>query len=297
VSKSIQQWKQNQITLQPDQVYEYNAQSESTNIFQIINRIASGGGVVLVDIEPNVSADRYMLRVDQGSNQNLVLPYEAKRIFLKTDSTSPLVVTIVEISSDDILFTFGAAQLVNISGNVQIQEPISVAGTVSVSGEVEIKNDTGNPIPISGSVEVTGIPEVEIKNDSGNPLPVSGNVGITGTPTVSVSGEVEIKNDTGNPLYVNKQIKAAAPANYSGTLAAAATAQQAVPANAARQFLLVQNLSAADLWIQFNVAAVMDQPSIKLAAGEKISFSDYLPTAFLSIIGGTLGQAFTIWEG
>jgi hypothetical protein len=156
--KSIQQWKQNQITLQPNQVFEYNAQSEQTNIFQIINRKASGGGVVFVDIEPNVSATSYMLRVDEGSNQNLVLPYEAKRIFLKTDSVTPLVVTVVEISSDDILFTFGAAQLVNISGNVQVQEPVTIDGTVSVSGEMEVKNDSGNPIPVSGSVSVTNLP-------------------------------------------------------------------------------------------------------------------------------------------
>jgi hypothetical protein len=190
--KSIQQWKQNQITLQPNQTFEYNAQSEQTNIFQIINRKASGGGVVFVDIEGNVSATSYMLRVDEGSNQNLVLPYEAKRIFLKTDSLTPLVITIVEISSDDILFTFGAAQLVNISGNVQVQEPVTIDGTVNVSGEMEVKNDSGNPIPVSGTVAISNpVNSVGINN-----FPVYQSVKVT------ASGDTVVKVGAGKIIGI-----------------------------------------------------------------------------------------------
>ncbi len=83
-----------------------------------------------------------------------------------------------------------------------------LAAPLSVTGSIEVANDVGNPLPVSGSVSITGTPavavsgSVEIANDAGNPLPISGNVGITGTPSVTVSGAVEVNNDSGNPLPV-----------------------------------------------------------------------------------------------
>lgn len=56
----------------------------------------------------------------------------------------------------------------------------------TITGEVEVKNDSGNPIPVTGTVSVTG--EVEVKNDSGNPLPISGTV--TTTPPSNASTNV-----------------------------------------------------------------------------------------------------------
>lgn len=38
----------------------------------------------------------------------------------------------------------------------------TVAGNVGVTGEVEIKNDNGNPIPVTGSVSLTGTPTVNL---------------------------------------------------------------------------------------------------------------------------------------
>lgn len=63
-----------------------------------------------------------------------------------------------------------------------------VEGQIDVTvGEVEVKNDSGNPVPVSGTVAVSNFPatqnvavtssvEIEVKNDSGNPVPVSGTV-------------------------------------------------------------------------------------------------------------------------
>ena len=46
------------------------------------------------------------------------------------------------------------------------------------------------PWAITGTVAISSLPEVEIKNDAGNPIPISGNVTatITGTPVVSFGG-------------------------------------------------------------------------------------------------------------
>jgi hypothetical protein len=84
----------------------------------------------------------------------------------------------------------------------------------------------------------------------------------------------------------------------SGSLAAATTSQQLAPANAARVYLLILNLSADDLWINETAAANMDQPSIKLVSGQSIVFEDsFCPIGTINIIGGTLGQKFTAKEG
>lgn len=86
----------------------------------------------------------------------------------------------------------------------------------------------------------------------------------------------------------------------SGTLAAGATAEDVFAANKGRQYLLVQNNSAGDLWVNFGSDAVQTQPSIKLVSGASVEFSaagtGVVPTARVSIIGATLGQAYTAKE-
>lgn len=82
----------------------------------------------------------------------------------------------------------------------------------------------------------------------------------------------------------------------SGTITAGATAQQVFTQNTGRQYLLIQNISTGDLWVNFGVTAVQLQPSIKLVAGASVEFSSagtgVVPTALVSIIGATTGQAF-----
>lgn len=84
----------------------------------------------------------------------------------------------------------------------------------------------------------------------------------------------------------------------SGSLAAATTSQQFAPANESRSYLLIQNISAEDLWINETIPAVADQPSIKIAAGATLIFDGpFIPTGALNIIGATLGQKFVVKEG
>jgi hypothetical protein len=205
---NIKSWKSNRVTITPNQVNTYNTTKENTNIFQIINRLAAGGGSVFVDTEPTVSAQSYLVKVDGGSSQNLVVPYQVNTIYIYTESPSPLVLTINEIESEELSFVFGTAQLVNVSGNVNVQQPVTIAGTTSISGEVEVKNDSGNPLPISGNVGITGtptvnigtIPEVEIKNDTGSPIPVTQS--LYGTRKVTASGDTLVKTGSGRIIGI-----------------------------------------------------------------------------------------------
>ena len=92
---------------------------------------------------------------------------------------------------------------------------------VTVSNEVEVTNDSGNPLPVAAT-------DLDIRNltFSDDKIDVSGST-ITLDPaslsaleniTVSVSNEVEIKNDSGNPVPVSGTVTA-----NLGTIAGVAT--------------------------------------------------------------------------
>jgi hypothetical protein len=81
-------------------------------------------------------------------------------------------------------------------------ESVTITGSVTIPGTVEINNDEGNPIPthshifdendneysasnpltVDGTVNIGTMPEVEIKNDLNNPIPVTGTF-VTTSPT------------------------------------------------------------------------------------------------------------------
>lgn len=65
--------------------------------------------------------------------------------------------------------------------------PVIEIGDVTVANEVEIKNDVGNPVPISGTVTIT---------DGAGPITVDGTVTITdGSGPLTVDGTVGLTND------------------------------------------------------------------------------------------------------
>lgn len=87
------------------------------------------------------------------------------------------------------------------------------------------------------------------------------------------------------------------PADRSGTLTAGGTAQDIVAANKNRQWLLFQNVSNEDMWLNFGAVAVAGQPSIKIVAGGSYENPPHFcPTGRISVIGATTGKAFTCKE-
>jgi hypothetical protein len=86
-----------------------------------------------------------------------------------------------------------------IGGNVNVTNVVAVTGNVTVNGTVNIGNFPSvqivngtiqvNNFPstqtVNGTINIGTMPEVEIKNDAGNPIPVSGNVTATITGTVT----------------------------------------------------------------------------------------------------------------
>lgn len=85
----------------------------------------------------------------------------------------------------------------------------------------------------------------------------------------------------------------------SGTVTAGGTAQQALAGKQYRRYLILQNVSTGDLWVNFGVVAVANQPSLRIPVGGACEFSMLLgvvPNAFVSVYGATTGQAYTCKE-
>ena len=70
---------------------------------------------------------------------------------------------------------------VGVSGNVKITQMPGVTGNVHVYGNVSVDNFPSNvSITSMPGIAVTSMPEVEIKNDAGNPITITGNVSTIG---------------------------------------------------------------------------------------------------------------------
>lgn len=87
---------------------------------------------------------------------------------------------------------------------------VTIDGDVTIGAEVEVKNDTGNPVPVSGPLTNT-----QLRSEA---LPVSGpvtndQIRASDLPVtldgeaVTVSGSVEVTNDSGNPLPISGTVE------------------------------------------------------------------------------------------
>lgn len=123
---------------------------------------------------------------------------------------------------------------------------------------------------------------------------------ITGPVTVdTVTNPVTVDTVT-NPVTVANPVAQGALTDRSGDIAAADTSEEVMAANASRRYLLIQNLSAANvMWIDFGVAAVKDQPSIMLAAngGSFVMEGSFICTQAINIICATINEPYAAKEG
>ena len=70
-----------------------------------------------------------------------------------------------------------------------------------------------------------------------------------------------------------------------------------VAANATRHYLMIQNISADTLWVNFGVAAVVGQPSLRINAGGVFTMeSSFINNQAVNLIGA-IGLSYVIKEG
>jgi hypothetical protein len=83
--------------------------------------------------------------------------------------------------------------------------------------------------------------------------------------------------------------------DFSGTITLGGTSQLAIPTNLNRKYIFIQNVSTGDIWFNFNLAATLSQPSIRLSTGDSfVMESSAIFLYEIYIIGATTGQPFVI---
>jgi hypothetical protein len=87
------------------------------------------------------------------------------------------------------------------------------------------------------------------------------------------------------------------PADRSGTVATAGTAQQVCPANALRRYLLVANPDEArTFWFSTAGPASSGPGSIQVGPGGAFVFDKVVPSGAVSVYAAAAGQPFTVME-
>jgi hypothetical protein len=144
----------------------------SSNI--TINGNVSIGATVNVASSPENPVHNHITEV--GTSDILTTPYLPVGI-----GTNNLNLTYLPVGISSLLNTVSIGNTVSISNtSFYITNPVT---SVTVGGTVSI----GNTVDVSGTVNIGTMPEVEIKNDTGNPIPISKNTTV---------------NSNSNPIFV-----------------------------------------------------------------------------------------------
>lgn len=154
--------------------------------------------------------------------------------------------------------------------SVTAAQPIPVSGSVGVTGVVPI-SDNGGSVTVDGAVSVSGPVQIE---DNGGSITVDGSVaatqagswsvGITGTPTVNVGNTVTISDGSG-PLTVD------------GTVALS-NASLPVTQSGAWNFTMNPTATSAALTPFRNTALTSAAVQVKASAGRIYQYSFYNST-------------------
>jgi hypothetical protein len=136
-----------------------------------------------------MSVDRYQNSTDYEHPQesNLLNIHKAMKYNATGEPQVRVHVDGINLEGDVIVDTVSLS-----SSTLAALESVNVQNTVTVTVNNFPTTSTvyqgTNPWTVTGTVAISSLPEVEIKNDVGNPIPVSGNVTatLTGTSTVTL---------------------------------------------------------------------------------------------------------------
>lgn len=190
-------------------------------------------------------------------------------------------------------------------------EQVFVINQLGPGGPAVNVNITG---PLGQTVMAASIPVVIASDQSditvigdktnNNAAPGANNVGVLPAianavaPIYTEGNQVLLSTDLSGSQRVTTSGSPGTLTDRSGTITLGGTSQTLMAANASRKYLLVQNVSTGDLWFNFGVAAVINQPSIRLSTGDSfVMESNFISTQAINIIGATTGQAFSSKEG
>jgi hypothetical protein len=130
--------------------------------------------------------------------------------------------------------------LTDIKGRI-VLSPDSAIGEVTLSGEVEVTNDSGNPVPVSGTVTATppANASTNITQFGGNAVATGTGASGTGVPRVTVSSDSTPQSSTATLTDV----------------ASSASSVQILASTAGRRMAIFFNDSTQILYLKFGTTA------------------------------------------
>lgn len=119
----------------------------------------------------------------------LALDEATGNVYVRTGITGDIIIegdVNIPGNVDAHVIELGTIDIYNASNTMPVSGNVGITGNANV---IVVGNITGitNPVTVTGNVSITSLPEVEIKNDTGNPIPISRTTAV---------------NSQTNPLYV-----------------------------------------------------------------------------------------------
>jgi hypothetical protein len=179
--------------------------------------------------------------------------------------------------------TLAALETITVT---QGTSPWVVSGTVnsvqSGTWNVNVAN-----FPATQNVAVTSIVEVEVKNDTGNPLPVSGTVNVGNFPA-----SVEVSNDVGNPLPIRVLHEGGTVAvPYASAEMAVGSGTTPVTISAGAISVSIQNLGNDNILVTTDSTV-----NVPLPPGVSVTFDAPVGQRFdaFSFVGTSVSSSFIV---
>jgi len=197
-----------------------------------------------------------------------------------------------------------------ISDNVGDREHDKFIESVSTPGvpALRITNPDGTNIGGSGGTSMTDntayvqgasslTPTGFLGDDAADALGANERIGVARMNRTTRVIFVQLKDNAGADQSPGDRT-AGALTNRSGSITTGGTSQQLAAANTTRRYLFIQNIATEDLWSNVGVAAVADQPSVKLTPGDAFVMEGlFIDNEAVHIIGATTGSKFVAKEG
>lgn len=229
------------------------------------------------------------------------------RVVIATDQ--PTLTNAQPVSASALPLPSGAATEATLSTlNGKVTACNTGAVTVSAAlpaGANAIGKLAANSGVTIGAVEIAAAQTLATVTTVGTVTTVTNISGTVSLPTGASTAANQATELASLASIVTLLTVPGAVTDRSGSIAAGATAQTLATSNAARRYLVIQNLATETLWVNFGVTAVADQPSIALRAcavagdgsGGSITYdAGFAPPSLVSIIGATTGSKYAAKE-
>ncbi|MGG1343867.1 hypothetical protein ABE244_25585 [Bacillus toyonensis] len=210
-------WREQRHTIKTNDVTTIFFSDTMPNHILVTNPSAA---FLFLSVKGDASETNYNIKIPANAQKLLPRPIGSDRCSFYHNLGNDVEITVATWEGD-----FEAASL------SQSLETVSIDPT---SPEVEIANDKGNPIPVTGSVTVSSFPATQ---------EVTGSVGVNNFPAVQpVSGTIDVTNFPATQNVVMTGNKAQQP--FTGT------STQTFNFTGSMNALVLHNSGASDLTVQ-----------------------------------------------